>query len=488
MKSKSIKKNFIMNMMLTTSNYIFPLITFPYLSRILLASGNGKIGFATSVVNYAIMFASLGIPMYGIKACAKVRDDRKMLSKTTQELFLFNTITAVITCIILMVLLWLLPQFEGYRELILISAMLIPLQTIGVEWLFKAMEEYSYITMRALVFRIMGIILMFLLVKTPDDCATYVLINVIGTGGSMLLNAMNVHKYVDRVELKICELTQHIKPVVVFFALSASWTIYTNLDVVMLGLISTDIETGYYSAAIKVKSILAGGISALGTVLLPRLSNYYYEKKSEFYRLLKVNFQFVVILAFPLALFFTLTAENVMLILSGDSFLSAVPAMKAIIWTLIPIGLSNVLGTGFLVPMGKEKVTIIATVCGIVTDVIFNALWIAKYGALGAACATVVGEIVIVIIEIFYLRKEFAKIYSASTFFKVILACLFSGIVSICICMQQGKFMDSFIYMIVLFCVFTLCYLTALLVLREKFTCDIVKGFVQKVSRCVIKK
>ena len=169
MRIRTVKFNFIMNAILTVSSILFPLITFPYISRVLLVEGSGKVAFATSVVSYFTMFATLGIGTYGIRECARVRDNKEELSRTVQELLIISGITTAITYGVFFLFLFVVPQFKGQKELLIVIGASIGLTTIGVQWFYSALEQYSYITVCAVLFKIIGLILMFLLVKKPED-------------------------------------------------------------------------------------------------------------------------------------------------------------------------------------------------------------------------------------------------------------------------------------------------------------------------------
>ena len=172
-KQKSIKLNFIMNAILTLSSFIFPLVTFPYVSRILLPEGMGKVAMATSVIAYFALLARLGIPMYGIRACAGVRDNRQQLSKMVQELFFINLCMAGISYILLLLTVFSVPRFTEERILYLIMSVTILLEALGVEWLYKALEEYRYITVRSIFFKIVALAATFLFIHTKQDYMIY---------------------------------------------------------------------------------------------------------------------------------------------------------------------------------------------------------------------------------------------------------------------------------------------------------------------------
>ena len=197
LKVNSVKFNFIMNFILTASSILFPLITFPYISRTLLAAGSGAVSSAASVLTYFAMFASLGIPTYGIRACARVRDNREELSRTVQELLIINTVTTVLTYAAFLILLAVVPKFAAERELLLINSVSLFLNVIGVSWLYSALEEYGYIASRTLIFKVISIVFMFLMVKSPDDYIVYGAISVFAGGGSYVLNFLRLRRYVD---------------------------------------------------------------------------------------------------------------------------------------------------------------------------------------------------------------------------------------------------------------------------------------------------
>lgn len=475
LNNKSLKLNFIMNIILTGSAYIFPLITFPYISRILEATGNGRINFADSVVSYFIMIAMLGIPVYGIRACAKAKNDKEKLSETVYEIIILNLISTIASYVLLFLALNFVTKFEDYKPLILILSASIFLNCIGVEWLYKAFEEYSYITIRSLIFKIISIILMFLFVKSQEDIEIYAFIMVISSSLSYIFNFIKLRKYVlpFREVRKKLKYQKHIKPIFTFFLLSVSWTIYTNMDVIMLGFISTDQEVGYYSAALKIKNILVSGVSALGTVLLPRLTTYANNnKKEEFYELLKKDFSFIIIAAFFFIGFLAINAKETLIFLSGDGYIDATLAMQVIVFSIIFIGLSTMTGTNILIPTGREKVAIKANICGIIVNFFLNIILITSYGAAGAAMATLVGEMFIFLYEAYYLRNDLKKISNLKTLRNAFLSVLMAILIMLLV-----KYfivdINVFILILLLGIIYSLVYLGVLLMFKESIVVSI---------------
>lgn len=418
----SVKYNFIMNVILKVSNIIFPLITFPYVTRILGVGGIGKVTFASSVVAYFVLFSSLGIPTYGTRICAQCRNDRAKLSKITHELLIISSLATCIVYIAFLVVLFLTPKLRKDTNLMMISSLSIALTGVGMEWFYQAIEQYDYIVYRNLLFKFLSVVLIILLVKTPEDCLVYAVINIIGTVGSNILNLIRARKYVSISFMGQYDLKMHMAPILSFFLLTIAATIYNYLDTTMLGFMKGDEQVGYYTAAIKVKTILVSVITSLGTVLLPRIS-YYMEKGmvAEFKRTLKSSLEFVMLLALPLVLFFSVEAENTILLLAGKEYAASVKPMIIIMPTVLLIGLSNITGIQILVPANREKYTVLSTVVGAIIDLIINYTLIPKYGASGAAFGTVVAEFVVLCVQIPFVKNELKQSVQWKDCFKIVL-------------------------------------------------------------------
>lgn len=422
-KKASLTLNFVMNAILTMSQFLFPLITFPYISRILLPTGTGKVSFATSVVSYFALFAQLGIPTYGIRACAKVRDDRKALERTVQELFLINLIMSILAYIVLFLAIAFVPRMRQEKALFLIVGLTILFNAIGMEWLYKALEQYTYITVRSIIFKLIAVVAMFVLVHEQKDYVIYGGISILAASASNVFNFFHAHKYVSIKPVGSYNFRQHLKPIVIFFAMSCAATIYTNLDTVMLGFMTSDAEVGYYNAAVKIKSILVSVVTSLGVVLLPRAS-YYVEHKlmDEFYRITQKAINFVFLIAVPLTVYFILFAKEGIFFLSGSEYASSILPMQVIMLTVFFIGLTNIMGIQMLIPLGKEKMVLYSEIAGAIADLILNTLLIPIMASTGAAIGTVVAEGVVFAVQFWALRKEVLSAYQKVRYGTIVLA------------------------------------------------------------------
>lgn len=468
-----------MNFIMTASSILFPLITFPYISRVLLSEGNGKVAFASSVITYFTMFASLGIPTYGIRACAKVRDDKEKLSRTAQELLIINSVTMLITTLVFILSVVFIPKFGAEKELFIINGIGMALNVFSVNWLYNALEQYAYITVCNIAVKLVSLGLMFAFVRNPEDYIIYGAITVIASSASYVFNFVYAQRFITLKKQGKYEFAVHIKPILIFFAMSAAINVYTNLDVVMLGFMKGDREVGYYNAAIKVKTLLVTLITSLGTVLLPRLSYYINEgKKDEFFRMLGKAANFVVILGVPLTFYFSLFAKESILFLAGTDFMGAVAPMIVLMPTVLLIGLSNITGIQILTPLNAEKKVLYSILWGAGIDFVLNLALIPKFASSGAAFATVMAELLVLVVQCIYLRDMLGQIVRRVSFGKVAAATLLSCLAGVLI--KHTLHTGAFLMLAVSACGFFAVYGIALLLMREKFVLEILKSVLRK--------
>ncbi len=484
-KQSSLKVNFIMNALLTMSTFIFPLITFPYVSRVLLPVGTGKVSFATSLISYFSMAAQLGIPTYGVRACAMARDNREELTRTAHELLFINLIMNVISYGALALALIFVPRLQEDRTLYIVVSFTIILTSIGMEWLYKALEQYTYITVRSVIFKFIALIAMFLLIHKQEDYVIYGGITIFAASASNIFNLINVHKFIDMKPVGKYRIRRHLKPVAVFFAMACATTIYTHMDTVMLGFMKTDADVGYYNAAVRIKTILVSIVTSLGTVLLPRAS-YYIQKnmREQFWRITKKALNFVFLIALPLLLYFILFAREGVYFLSGSAYQAAILPMQIIMPTLILIGLTNILGIEVLVPLGRENVVLYSEIAGAVFNIVINAILIPRMASSGAAIGTVVAEFVVLVVQFWALRREMIPIFRRISYWKIILALVAGTFASYWVASLTFR---NFYKLLISACLFFGVYGVVLLITREKQTVEIFNQMKEKVMEKIKK-
>lgn len=392
-KQKSIKSNMLMSIILTASNFVFPLITYSYVARVLSTDGTGKVAFVNSIIQYFSYIAILGIPAYGLRECAKVRDDKERLSRTVQELLLINLISTCVACVAMWIVVLSVSKLFSYRKLFLVMSLNIPLSTIGLEWLYNALEEYRYITLRSLICKVISVILTFLLIRSADDYIWYGFITVFTTSASYVCNFVHVRKFISLKRHTPLDLKRHLQSIFTLFAASAAITIYANFDVSMIGFIRSDHEVGLYNAALKIKNIILSISTAVTSVLIPRIAYYLQGKNvAETKKLVTNSLRFSMLSALPVALYVFIFAKNAIRLVCGEEFVGAVDTLRVLMLCVVPLILTNLYGNQLLVPMGLEKRLTQSVFIGMWINIFLNLLMIPKWGAYGAAYGTLVTE------------------------------------------------------------------------------------------------
>jgi len=392
-QQKSISKNMFMNVLLTASNFVFPLITYSYVARVLTATGTGKVAFISSVISYFVKFARLGVAGHGRRECAKLKDNKEALSRVVHELLCLNGITVLISYIALLITIHLVPMLQSYKALILIMSIQIVLTPMGIEWFYQGMEEYSYITKRSLLFKCFSVMLTFLLVRDKEDVLWYGAISIFTVCASNVCNIWQLRKYIYVGNLGHYDLLKHVKPVLMLFASSIAISVYSNFDVTMLGFISTENEVGLYNAAVKIETIVLSLSTAVTAVLVPRMASYFGAGQTDSVKeLASKTIRISLLLALPLALYIFIFAENVLLFIGGESFVSAGDTLRIKMLCVVPMTFSNLFGNQLLIPMGKENRYTQSVTIGVFINLFLNFLFIPRLGAVGAALGTLATE------------------------------------------------------------------------------------------------
>lgn len=474
-----------MNIVLTMSSYIFPLITFPYISRVLLPAGTGKVSFAAAIVNYFLLIAQMGIPIYGIRACAKVRDDEEELNKNVQEILLISIIMCIIAYILFAISLLLIPRFQEERKLLIVTSVSILLTTMGAEWFFKALEMYSYITWRSILFKIIALAAMFLFVHKQEDYVIYGAISILASSASNILNFIYLHKLVNFRKHYKLDLKKHMKPILVFFAMSCATTVYLHLDTIMLGFIKTDADVGYYNAAVKIKNMLLSIVTSLGTVLLPRVTAYLEKKENEKFRNLSIKaIRFVLFVSIPMLVYFIMFSRPAVLLLSGSEYERSILPMQLMMPTLIFIGLTNIMGIQILVPMGKESKVLASVILGAVIDLGLNIILIPRYSAAGAAIGTMIAELAVFVYQYFSDLDLFKQLFCNINPWKFVISTAIAAFASVWVLKLETAY---FLSLLISCICFGGIYLISLFLLKEIFLREIIE-MIQKITASLLNK
>ena len=339
-----------------------------------------------------------------------MRDNKEELTRAVHELLFINLFMSAIVYAVFFISLAVVPKFREEHTLLLIIGATILLNALGVEWLYKALEQYTYITVRSLIFKVVALISTFMLVRDPGDCLQYGFLTILATSASNVLNFINLRKYIYLKPIGGYHIRRHIKMILVFFSMSVATTIYTNLDNVMLGFM-------------KDKSIMVSVVTSASTVLLPRAS-YYVDKgmMDEFSRILKKTMHFIFLVAIPFSIYFMIYAKEGIFFLSGKAYAGAIIPMQIIMPTLTLIGISNVTGIQMMVPLGREKQVLYSEIAGAIVDLVLNTIFIPIYGAAGAALGTLVAEAVVLGWQCVAIRDLKMGIFQKLPYGKILIA------------------------------------------------------------------
>lgn len=406
--SKSLKTNYIFNLLNTVSGLLFPLVTFPYASRILLADGIGQVNFFQSIIQYITLFTCLGIPMYAIREVAKVRENITERNKVTVEILLLHAFLTVLGYIIVAILASTIAKIQVDIPLFLILSLTIFFTAIGCEWFYQGVEDFKYIAIRGIIVKIVSVILLFVLVKTKEDILWYGAYSVIGVLGGNVFNFIRLRKYITFNKLPFKELRplHHLLPALHIFVLNLVISIYIQLNSIMLGFIVDTTSVGLFTAASKLSHMTLGVVGALGTALLPRLSNLIATgQKEKFDQLSQKAIRFVIAITLPMTVGMMLTSPYLIPLFCGESYTPAILTLQIMSPIILAIGVSNILGIQILYPQGQENKVIISTALGAIINFILNLWLIPKYAQDGASIATVMAEVVVTVSMIYIGRK-----------------------------------------------------------------------------------
>lgn len=427
----SVKGNIILNGINTVTGIIFPVITFPYAARVLLPEGIGAVNFLNSIISYIVLLTSLGIPMYAVKEVAKYRDDPKLRNRITIEILGLSTILCLLGYVAVWALAQFVPQIHAQSTLFYMLSLTIVFTSIGVNWFYQGIEDFKFITIRAIIIRTLAASALFIFVKDSGDLLIYGLIIVGSTVGNNLLNLVHLRKYLRLEDIKIRELqiARHIRPSLEVFILNLITSLYIQLNSVMLGFMSGDDAVGYFTAGTKISHIGLTIISSLSTVLLPRCSHLLKEGNIDgFKSIISKSLNVTLALALPMTVGLIVLAAPITLIFCGPEYMDSIPVLLLNAPVVILISLTNVMGIQILYPMDKIKIVILSVSAGAILNLGFNIWLIPVNGATGAAIATLIAEFGVLVYQLVAGRKYYPFSLSDIINFRYIIGAVIMGI------------------------------------------------------------
>lgn len=436
--AQSVKVNYILNLINTGSQMLFPLITFPYACRVIGADGIGQVNFFQSIIQYISLFTCLGIPLYAIREIARVRNDIVKMNRIATEILLLHTLLTLIGYIVVVVLCFVVPQIEADVSLFLVLSLIIFFTAIGCEWFYQGIEDFKYITIRGLLVKVISVVLLFIFVKSKNDLLNYGWYTVLGVLGGNVFNFFRLRKYIHKENIVFSHLNvfRHLKPALQVFSLNIVISIYIQLNPVLLGFMKNALAVGYFTAATKLMQMIMKLSACLGSVMMPRVSHLIAENKNdEFNRLIQKSYDFTIALSLPLAIGVIVCAPAIIKLLCGQEFEAATLTSQIIAPVIFMVGISNVIGIQVLYPKGKINTVILSCLFGAILDLILSIFLIPYFSYNGTAVAYLAAEITTTLVMCILGRKFIRLQYLKKTH----LTYCFGAILMGCIVMFVGK-------------------------------------------------
>lgn len=432
----TVKGNAALSVVKQLFSIAFPMITFPYVTRILGAENYGKYTFSASIVNYISYIGAAGILRYAIRECSRIREDKEKQEKLVNEIFTINICTTFVAYVVLFVLLLTVPMLHDYAKIILILSLSVLFTTLGTDWINNAYEDYFFITVRYIISQILAVLMLFLLVQNSNNLFEYACVSVFGGILANILNIVHIRRSIGLFPKLTfsAELVKHFKPIFFLFTCTIATFIYINSDVTILRIYSNDISVGYYGVSTQFYQLIKQLINAAFIVVIPRISNELAKDKSIVYERYNKIFELTVLLIIPCSFGLFMIRKQLILLFAGIDYIKADSSLAILSFALIPAMLANFFINIVMIPLNKEKQVMVATVISALINIILNFLWIPSYSENAAAFSTFLAECSMTCIAIYYCRKiKFVRVL------KPICASTFGGMLIILVCTTVSR-------------------------------------------------
>lgn len=483
MQKKSIFKNYMYNVMYQLLVMIIPLITTPYLSRVLGAENIGIYSYTISITTYFILFGSFGVATYGQREIAYNQDDIKKRSKIFFEIFFMRFITLGLSMIIFYLTFCLKGQYNLYYKILMLE---IVANIIDISWYFQGMEEFKKTVIRNTIVKLISVICIFVFVKSSNDLYKYFIIYVISTFLGNLSLWLYLPKNTKKVKIRELNIINHLHPTLTLFVPQIATQIYTVLDKTMIGaIVSNKAEVGYYEQAQKIIKLLMTLATSLGTVMMPRIAATFASGDRKTVKsYLNKSFAVIMMIAFPLMFGIISIAENFVPIFYGEGYEKVIPLICIISPIIVFIGLSNVTGIQYLLATKQQNKYTVSVIIGAIVNFLLNLILIGKLESIGASIATVIAELSVTIIQ-FVLIKDTIKL---KDIFRISYKYIVSSVIMFCISMIVGNLIDSNLFAIIVQVIISVfIYFAMLIVMKDTLILEIVQKFNSKVKSVVFK-
>ena len=417
----SIKKNFLYSTILTISNYLFPLLTYPYVSRVLGVTNIGICNYIDSIVHYFVLFAMMGTTFLGIREIASNKSDKDRLNASFSSIIILNVVTTLIGLIVLLYLMFFVDKFEPYRSMLTIGILKLLGTVFTIDWFYKGREDFKFITQRTIIVKILYSISIFVFIHDIDDYKTYFFLTTMMFVVNTIINCWHAKIYVS-LTWKGINLKKLYKPFLILGLQAILTSMYTSFNVAYLGYITNPTEVGYYTTATKLFTLILSVYTAFTGVMIPRMSFLVAEKKiNEFKSMLNKSLDVLFGISIPLIIFFEIFSSDVILIIAGHGYEGAILPSRIIMPLILIIGYEQILVIQTLMPLKADKELFWISVMGAIFGIIMNVALVNQMGSKGSAIVWLTSEFFVLIMAQHYVTKKLNITFPYQTLFKQIL-------------------------------------------------------------------
>lgn len=437
---KSIKINALLNMIKQVMQIIFPIITIPYITRVLLPENYGKVNTGNSLISYITLIAGLGIASYAIREGSLVRNDRERFNHFSNQVFSINIISTVFSYMVLAVILLFIPHYREYRLLLVIQGTAVLFTTIGADWINSIEEDYLYLTIRYIVLHVISLALMFAFVKRPEDYYIYAGISLITSVGANLMNIFYVRRYVKIRFTFDIDWKKHLAPILILFSNSIAMTIYVSADITMLEIFKGVTDVGIYSVATKIYSIIKQILNAVLIVSIPRMTSYVgNNERARFEKLGTQMLSALITLMCPLIAGVIVFRHEAIILAGGDEYISGASSLLILSIAASAALLATFFSGCVLMPLRKEKYILRGTAISAVINICLNFIFIPLLGGNGAAITTLISELFVAGYFAYLVNREGYRFFDH----RVLAVSIFGSILVVVICLLIKSLFDS---------------------------------------------
>lgn len=402
---RSVTENFIYNIFYQVLVTVLPILTTPYIARVLGLTANGIHSYTEGIVTYFMLIGALGTHLYGTRTVAYNRNDPQKMTQVTWEIIWLRFILMTVTLGVFVVCFCFNNEYANIYQIHIVNIMA---TAIDISWFFQGVEDFRSVTLRNMLVKAIYVVCLFVFIKEPSDLVYYVLLIVASAFFGNLLMWFYLRKYlVKKAFKKPIHFWTHIKGSVKLFIPQITNYVYALLDRSMLKWMTGDTDNvGIYDQAQRLIRAITAVLQSIGYVMLARISNLSSQNNiDELKQYIRKSLNFTLFLALPMAFGILGTADDFIPLFLGKEYLAAIPALKLLSVLVITMSINGVLGVQLLIPVGKENQYAIATTTGAVLNVLINIIAIPKIGVLGACISSIIAECSVFAISFFFARK-----------------------------------------------------------------------------------